>query len=264
MTLNRYQPTNAVAQPIAAHDVATTYQISIGMNATTVTALVQSGYILYAMQAVQSTDKAGRPLVWYQTQSYSTSTIVSWTDQYQAYTSTSPIVTGDVIVVGFSADIEPEQTMEVSAGGIGAVVSGGMASAISILNLTTTQYACGISSFVGGKASPSCTFPLYGNTLQAITPLQQVMLAFSTQSADNGTVIGSTGVTSQALTAEAYLLSAYGQGIMIDMAGAHNNARTVNYDINLGWSWGGYSWAQTVPAGTDGSGTSNIAWWKSQ
>jgi hypothetical protein len=31
---------------------------------------------------------------------------------------------------------------------------------------------------------------------------------------------------------------------------AAENQPSLGYDINAGWSWGGFSWAQEVPAGT--------------
>jgi hypothetical protein len=249
---NPDDPSEADAEPTAelADDPIMDYQITISMSAATVTALIQSNYYLYGFKAVQSGDKAGRPLAWFQTQGYSASTVVTWTDQVQAYTSSSPIVQNGIIHVGYSTAISLGQILQVQAGGIGDVVGGGSPTAVSILNQTSTQFTCGISSPVYGSVNPVCAFPLYGNGLQGIVPLEQVLLMFSTLSIPPGSVIGppsEEALSSPQLT----LLDAYSQGIMIDMTDAPGNARSVSYDINTGWSWGGYSWAQQVPAGTN-------------
>ncbi len=38
--------------------------------------------------------------------------------------------------------------------------------------------------------------------------------------------------------------TAFNAGVLIDLGDA--GARDVSYDINEGWSWGGFAWAQPV------------------
>ena len=212
---------------------ATNYGVTITMSSTTVSALVSGNYFLYGFKAVQATQGGGAPLVWFQTDTYSTSTAVSWQEQYQAYTSNSAIIPNGEVVASFSADIDLGQTLQVQAGGIGDVVSGGPATAISILNQTTKQYTCGVSQMQNGTSSPICAFPLYGTQMDVIAPIERVLLMFSTLPVNTGTVIE----------------QAYSSGILIDLTSS--NQRSVTFDINLGWSWGGYSWAQQVPPNSD-------------
>ncbi|MBF0306785.1 MAG: hypothetical protein HQL40_17520 [Alphaproteobacteria bacterium] len=213
-------------------DAGTPYQVTITMNSTTVSTLLSGNFVLYGFKAVQST-AAGSPLVWFQTQSFSATTVVGWTEQYQAYTSTSTIIPNGEIVSSFAANITLGQQMNVSAGGLGTVVAGGPATAISILNTTSTQYTTGISQVTNGVAQPVCAFPLYGNNEDVIAPIEKVLLMFSTRPVNTGTVIEQS----------------YGPGILIDLTAS--NQRTVAYDINAGWSWGGFNWAQQIPASSD-------------
>ena len=215
------------------------YLVTINMSQETVTRLVSSGYVLQVFRAVQASDLAGRPLLW-MSPAYSAETDVTWNDGYDAYTSPSPITAGTQLTIGFSAAIEAGQLLEVSAGGVGEVTSAGHAGALSILNTISTYFTCGIG---GGAASsdpaPFCAFPLYGNNLQRVVPLEKVLLMFSTEALTPGTVIDDS---------YAVALTAYGPGLLVDVAGA--TQRALSYDVNDGWSGGGYNWAQQVPAGT--------------
>jgi hypothetical protein len=231
-------------------------QVTIGMSASTVSALGASGSVLYGFKAVRNSDLAARPLVWTLSQSYSVTTVVSWQESYGAYTSASPIVAGGQVAVGFESGIDLGQTLEVEAGGIGVVVDGGQPLAISILNQTSTPFTCGLAQPAGGASStpaPVCACPLYGNNLQIVTPLEKVLLMFSTDVLSLGTVIGSTlgsassqGFQAAERRAGGTVLAAASQGIFIDLT--TDPIRSVTYDLNAGWSWGGYSWAQPVAA----------------
>jgi hypothetical protein len=223
-------------------------QVKIEMTPETVRLLLASRNYLYALRAVKSSDRAGRPLVWRQIRDYSTATFVSWQDLYRAYTSSSPIVAETTINVGFSASITPEQTLSVEAGGVGSVVAGGPAEKISILNTVDTQFTCGLSensSEGGSDGFPYCAFPLYGSNLQQIGPLEKVLLTFATESLPPGTVIGS--VLGSRLSE--YTLASFTSSVLIDLTGA--TERDVSYDINLGWSWGEAPWARSIPAGAN-------------
>lgn len=209
----------------------TNFQVTLTMSPSTVTALANSQYYLYGFLAVQSSDAAVVPLVWLQTQQYSVNSQVSWSNQYQAYTSTSAIAPSDPIIIAFSAPIALGQLLTVQQStGIGVVTNEGTSGVIEILNGTNTLFTCGISEPQGNTFAPVCAMPLYGGGLQLIAPLPKILLLFSTVPVKPGTVIGVS----------------YGPGILIDLSSA--DQRTVCFDINNGWSWGGYSWAQSVPA----------------
>src|SRR5260370_993515 len=91
----------------------------------------------------------------------------------------------------------------------------------------------------GSGAAPFCAFPLYGNSLQVVVPLGKILLMFSSQPVAPGTVIDDF---------YAPAVRSFSSGVLIDLAA--ENQPSLGYDINAGWSWGGFSWAQEVPAGT--------------
>jgi hypothetical protein len=215
---------------------ATQYEVDITMTKATVDALHGGNYRLYGFKAVQTNQGGGVPVVWFQLMSpkYSTGTAIVWNVQYQAYTSEATIVSGGKVTATFAADIDLGQTLNVEADGTGSVKDGGPAKAISILNTSSEEFTCGTSQqLADGSYSPMCAFPLYGNQLDAIAPIEKILLMFSTEPADTGTVVE----------------QAYTQSILIDLTSA--NLREVYFDVNQGWSWGGYNWAATYPPNED-------------
>jgi len=222
-----------IFSPNAESDLAaadgTPYEVTINMTAETVSQLLAAGFFLYGFKAVQASITGGSPVVWFATQEFSATTMINWQEQYQAYTSNSQIIPGGNIVASFAAGITLGETLNVTAGGVGDVTSTGLPTAISILNTVSTPFTCGISELQGATYNALCAFPLFGNNEDVIAPIEKVFLMFSTQPVNTGTVIEQS----------------YGPGILIDLTAS--NQRTVNYDINAGWSWGGFSWAQQFP-----------------
>lgn len=221
------------------------YRVKIEMRAETVTALINSGFYLYGFKAVASSVKSGRPLVWLRTQNYSATSIVGWTSYYEAYTSSSPIILNGQIFVGFSLNIKLGQTLQVQAGGIGAVLNEGIRSAISILNTTDGQFNCGISQVQNGAPAPYCAMPLYGKSMCALTPVERVLLMFCTSRVNEGTVIEQAYDSPCPDVAGFGAPGAYSSGILLDLT--FDNQPSVTFDINNGWSWGADSWAQEIP-----------------
>lgn len=213
--------------------MSTPFDVTIQMSIGTVEALANSNFTLYGFKAVQSTLGGGAPLVWFESQTFSMVTNVSWVSQYQAYTSTQSM-SGDVTIsASFTTPIDLGQTLNItSSTGIGAVSSGGVPTAISISNTSGTPFTCGLSQSEGGSTpSPLCAFPLFGQGMDVIQPIEKVLLTFATQPLNTGTVIE----------------QAFAPGYLIDMTGAPGNSRTVSFDINMGWSNGSAVWATQVP-----------------
>lgn len=215
--------------------MASTYQVIIGMSADTLTALANSGFYLYGFKAVRSSDQAGRPLVWLRTPNCAQTTIVDWTNEFEAFISDSTIV-DDQIIVGTSVTILLGQTWQVESSAGGPVYADGSEPDISILNLTSQPFTCGISETQNGIASPLCAMPLNGNSLSVISPVEKLLLLFSTASVSTGSVIDG-----------AFSLKgpgAYSLAILVDLT--DESYRSVSFDINDGWSWGGYAWAKQI------------------
>ena len=208
-----------------------TYQVDIDMEVSTVETLRNQGFLLYGFKAVRAPLGGGAPVTWFKSETYSTNTDVTWETKFEAYTSNSAIIPNGRIEASNHVGIDLEQTFKVTgSGGTGSVVGGGTRSAISILNETSKQFTCGISQVRGGVASPMCAFPIYGNHLDVIAPIEKVLLLFSTRPVNTGTVIEQS----------------YGPAIFIDLTGAPDNRRQVSYDLNGGWSWDGGVWAKKI------------------
>ncbi|HEY3828221.1 MAG TPA: hypothetical protein VGL57_03385 [Solirubrobacteraceae bacterium] len=228
----------ATATPIyqMEESMSTPYQIVIAMEQATVTALTNDHYYLYGFKAVKASGATGAPLVWFRSAHFGLKTELEWSEQYQAYTTTEQIIPRGRITATNPYDIDLDQTLNVTGtDGTGSVdTQSGTSEAISIDNQTSTQFTTGISQVQpGGTVTPMCAFNLYGNHLDLIVPIEQVLLMFSTEPVDTGTVIE----------------QAYSNGLLVDLTAS--NSRKVGYDINSGWTWGGAAWGRPVPPRTD-------------
>ncbi len=221
-------------------------RIKIVMSSETVGSLNSGGFYLYSFKAVQSTDQAGRPLIWFRTQNYSLNTTIEWSNRYSAYTSFSRIEQNNQIVIGADIPITPGQTWVIdSNAGTGKVITAGPATAVSIHNTTTQQFTTGLLQPQTNDSKPLCAFPLFGGFVDVITPIDKVLLIFSTELLEPGTVIESLfNLTSE--LSRGYMWLSTSPGILIDLTDA--DLREVGFDINEGWSWGGFSWARGVSA----------------
>ncbi|MDQ2836403.1 MAG: hypothetical protein M3Y42_02900 [Actinomycetota bacterium] len=208
----------------------TPYEVVINMSQDTVGKLTKGGFLLYGFKAVQGA-KTGVPLVWFKSSNYLTQTTVDWYEQYQAYIANSQDIPNGKVTAETSLPINLGQTMTVHTDSTCTVADGGSTGAISIENDSKVEYAAGISLVNGTVATPTCAFPLYGGGMvDEIIPIEKVLFMFSTKPADTGTVVE----------------QAYSAGILIDLTGA--TSRTVTFDIDNGWDWGGQTWATAVTA----------------
>lgn len=212
--------------------MSTVYQVTIQLPVATVQALRDSGYALLAFLPVKATAAEGQPVLWLRTTSLAENIQISWSSTYAAYISQSEILVNSTIAMQSSEPISFGQILQVGQGGSVSVTNDGPADAMSILNTTTTPYTCGLAVALGSVTSPIAAFPLYGNSLDAIAPIEKVFLLFESYPAQAGQILERT----------------LAQGLFVDVAGVA--ARTVSYDINNGWAFGGASWGQVISANT--------------
>jgi hypothetical protein len=200
--------------------MATPYSITINMSADTADQLKDQGYSLFGFKAVLAGAPAGAaPLVWFTSTAFSLKVTVSWTEQYEAYSSTQQISDGVTIVGSNSYPIDLEQELVITeASGTGTVMNGNVPTSIAISNTSHTPLTCGIGQMINGSANPLCAFPLHGIGTDVITPIEKVMLTFATKKVDTGTV------TEQA----------FEEGALFDLTDKNN--ATVTFDIDKGWS----------------------------
>lgn len=214
------------------------YEVTIGMAAATAAAISAQGARLCAMLTVESSSQATLPVLWLQTGQYSTKTTVCWPGACSAYTAPwqGAIGTGATISPGFSIPMAPGQQLTVDqAAGTGEVTAAGpIPDAIAVFNMTTTPFAAGIAQGLNNSFPPPiCASPLHGQSVDLFVPVEQILLAFSNVRGRPGTVV----------------TSLFAPGILVDLTEAAT--RTVQFDIDQGWSWGSTTWAQAVGATED-------------
>jgi hypothetical protein len=123
------------------------------------------------------------------------------------------------------------QVLNVDAGGVGTAGSDGIPGTITFLNSKATLFTCGLSLPDTTNPAPICASPLYGNNIQCIVPTRQIFLMFSTQPIAPGQMIARST----------------GQGLLANFAAAGAQALKVTYNINEGWTWGGFAWGNAYP-----------------
>jgi hypothetical protein len=197
------------------------FKITLTMTGETVRTLQELGYSLYGFRVVQGSPSA-KPVVWFKSDFFELTNSIEWTEQYEAYTSRSQVVSRGHIDTAASYPIELGEVLAVNNPmGIGEVShQGGSDGAICILNKTSQRMTCGISQATpDGPISPICAMPLLGDNMDEITPINMVFLMFSSRPLNTSVVVEQS----------------YGPGILIDLTSV--STCSVSYDADAGWSW---------------------------
>jgi hypothetical protein len=214
----------------------TTYKTVVHIeDSTELAKMKDAGYNLFAFKAVKSSAK-GAPTVWFETGNYLKNTSISWEQKYQAYISGDELQADVTILasnyenmdLGWVMDVDPNGNCKVDP-------NGPVKTGISVYDEQGgEEWTCGISTKVGDQFNILCAFPLYQDNLIAMQPIEKVLLIFATDKITTGTV----------------KMQAFGPGILIDLTGAPQNTRTVDYSLSSGWNWEG-SWARRVSPKSD-------------
>jgi hypothetical protein len=203
--------------------------VTITMSASTVQELTQAGYSLAVFKAVRTTAIGAVPVLWTRTNQILETMQVSWPDQYGAYISNSEIMPNGMIEAASQVAASLGETVSVAGSGNLSVAGQGQPGAISILNEAWPQWTAGICEMANGQFAPTMAIPLYGEVLGEITPVEKVLLMFSTMPVNPGTVI----------------FQAFSSGVLVDLTA--DSDRQVYFDFNAGWSWsGGEPWVRSV------------------
>jgi hypothetical protein len=214
--------------------MAEAQQITITLAPATLAALKDMGYELYVMRAFDTTNAAGKPLVWVATTLFAENIMITFDVEYQAYISTSQVIPNGVVLVSTTAPVALGQTATIDANGTITVTQGGNPAGVTIVNGGTAPYTTGLAATVNGNSTAAIfAEPLYGLAADIAAPLDRFLLTFSTQGVAAGTLVE----------------HAMSQSLLVDMTGT--SQRAVTFDINTGWSAGGATWATPVPAGAN-------------
>ncbi|MDH5479924.1 MAG: hypothetical protein OEX11_04100 [Nitrosomonas sp.] len=218
--------------------VATNYQVDISLHSDTVSLLIDGGYFLYTMFAIEMTNGTARPTIWSRTQNIMGKMTVEWPAAVSAYTSSSNIASGRTIRIGYETKVSNGQIFEVTAGGGGRVKIDGAKLQITVTNTTNTQFTSGFARPYAEEFIPIYAVPLYGNQTNVASVSPQILLLFTTKRLEPGTVV-------ENFVQKPAIQAAYSPSLLVNVT--DRETRQVAYDINTGWSWGDYSWAQIIP-----------------
>ena len=218
----------------------TEYVIDIMMSGPTVAKMKEAGFALYGFKAVKTANGGAAPVVWFQTlaQVLMQTTTVSWTEQYQAYVSTSQIIPNGVHHRQQLCRYRPRRNRRCRPVRQSHHRRAGHRFGDLVEQRGVGPWTSGISQLTGnGTPSPMVALPLYGNMLEVIVPIEKVLLMFASPTVNTGTVI----------------YKSYSSGVLVDLTGAPGNppTRTVIFDLNDGWSWGDQGWGTPVQAQAD-------------
>lgn len=214
-----------------------TFTLTIQIDAADLKALLELGYSLYAFKAVTASG-SGEPTVWYKLSGGTlfTTNVLSWSDVYQAYNSTTQIVNNIQISALSTIDTNLGDLVTIDRNsGILSNSANGSNGNISFLNNAQQEFTIGIKQTINGISNILCAFEIPGNGyMKVITPVPRIALIFSTQQAVTGTVI----------------MKAMSPGALIDFTGS--TSRTINYSLTNGWTANGNpTWMSTFDEYTD-------------
>ncbi|WP_411703861.1 hypothetical protein [Edaphovirga cremea] len=209
--------------------MSTSYEIDITMSPDSVQKLKQQGCSLLAFKAVKTQVSNGAPTVWVSASNFLTSTSLSWEASYSAYISAQTIKNQVTINTNTNVSADLGYNVLVDQYGNLSTNTNGAQGTISIINQAATPYTTGVSQYSdNGGMQPLCALPLNGNFMDQVTPIEKVLLVFSTGIINTGTVL--------------YSISS--AGMLIDLTGVNN--RGVAFDINTGWDAQGAAWAKQI------------------
>jgi len=216
--------------------MATSQKVVVFVDPTTLAALNDLGYALYALKGFETTNAQGKALVWGETTSFSDTTTFVSTAEYQAFVTKEQVTAGGVLKSITFADVALGDIATFDGSGTLKVTTGGYPAGVTIVNATTEPYTAGLSARsmdAGGNFSPVAGVPLYGLSEDVIAPVDKFLVTFSTA----GVPVGAPFAHSMT------------QSLLIDMTG--QTLLEGAFDINKGWTFEDAPWGETVPAGAD-------------
>ncbi len=209
-------------------------QVKINVDNDTMSTLRDEGYRLYGFKAVSSGIKSGKPTVWFSLEKFLRETKLIWEENYKAYISTQKnVAEGTIIQSEDNLAIKPGQTLHVDKNGKLDVDTVGKPKAISIQNDGAEQYTCGIlqKNPDTGEYTTLCAFPLHGNMMDVIQPIEKVFLMFATNQKQTATVIEQS----------------FASGLLINLTDQNPPDVEVKFDINTSWDWNKKGWGEAYP-----------------
>lgn len=217
------------------------FLISITIESTTFTSLKNSGYNLFGMVGVVSSNKSGRPAVVVCTNTYFQNNTVTLSGQLTAYDSGSQIADNATIQIGNQITVTTGQLAVIDGNGSLSVTSGAPANTVYIVNNASVDYTVGIArnmsvQNVPPSAVPAAAFDAQPSSMVTTAPTGSALFFFGTPTYSSGTI----------------LTTCFGSAVVIDLASAPAGGVTLTYDQSQGgWVTNGVSYLDKVAPGSD-------------
>jgi hypothetical protein len=195
-----------------------------------------AGYYLTAFKGVGTSASNGQPTTWFTNGAPASKISVNWSESYQAYNADVEIIPNGTIKTSNPLNVDLGDQYAFGPGGVPTVTRNGPSpGAVTILNSSGKKYTVGLSQSVGGTYAALCAFPLNGGEFSlALTPVETVLLMWASRTINTGTVI----------------VTGYSSGLLIDMTGAPQGTREVQYDTSNGWKLNNQAWTEQVAINT--------------
>jgi hypothetical protein len=208
--------------------------LTITINSASLQSLKAGGYRLYAMIAVSSSNKSGRPLIALSSDRYLANTSVGLGRDTEVYISQSPLADNKTVRVASSSPVSTGQMVTINTDGTISVSASGLPTTILIYNQVGGELTSGLSRMVSDASTPVAGFDTAQGDTITVAPLDQMFLFFATSNYTPGTV----------------LTVSLGQGVLVDF-GAAPPTPAIAYDVAAGgWVKGNAAWAKIYPPGT--------------
>jgi hypothetical protein len=227
-------------------------QIIISLDQETVVALNKNNWTLCCFLGCQSDNSTGgAPLCWNVTKFFLNSVQIKWENDLCAYISTSPInnysqiyipqpfnqkEAKTSIVTTSIFKIKQQERMLIDENYEIKIDSDNIQDNVLIKNNSNIGFSSGIC--VGDNLNEYCgicALSLFGNNSIRVAPNGKVFVMFSAKD----------------IQVNMAVFKSENKGMLIDLNGASNDTRIVEYSINKGWSADGSTWATKYTDGTN-------------
>lgn len=207
------------------------YTIQINISDATLSILTANNWQLQVFKGVKS-GASGKITLWQHITTFNNIIKLEWEDQYGGYVDKSAIKNGATIdVTSKTRPMEIGQRMTLNADStVSLTTLDARADAFTFFSVKNEEWVCGVSQFANNAYSPLCVFNLYGHTANFIEPYDKVVLVFSTEQVDTGSVVE----------------DAIGASVEVTLSPDFPTI-SLGYDINTSWATNGNVYAKVNP-----------------
>ncbi|MFT5778777.1 MAG: hypothetical protein ACI837_001733 [Crocinitomicaceae bacterium] len=210
-----------------------TYKVTVALDNSTISAL-SNGFQLQVFKGVKSSSPQGAlPTVWTTIDHFAGTVEISWSDNYGGYFSNTMIAQGARVSIATEQNMNPGEVITLSQNGSSSVAAtGGIQGAFAFMSEQTNTWTSGLTASANGSNPTSiCAFSLYGSTTNILESYERVVILFTQELMEPGTIVRTAVSSSLSITLS-----------------AASPTLAVIFNINTGWDTLGSPYAQLNPS----------------